>query len=65
MNRKAAVQQSIHSMEMEGFVFSNEDKAIFEKLAKGDISHADVRKIAAEKLKRWQKENPEAFARGI
>ncbi len=61
MNRKEAVQQAIHSMELEGFVFTEEEQSVFEKLANGEISCDDVRKIAAEKLAQWKKEKPEIF----
>lgn len=63
MNRKEAVQGAMASMRMEGFIFTEEEEAMFEKLANGEISHDDVIKIADELIKRWQKESPESFAK--
>lgn len=61
MNRKEAVKSVIASMEMEGFVFTEEELATFEKIKNGEMSSDDLRKLAADKIARWKIECPECF----
>ena len=61
MSRAKAVESAMASMKMEGFIFTDEELAIFEKLANKEISYDDVKKIAVEKIKHWKKENPDFF----
>lgn len=63
MDRAQAVKESMASLRMEGFVFTDEEKILAQKFAKGEISHADVKAFADSKLKQWQKENPESFVK--
>lgn len=65
MKRADAVKQAIQSMEMEGFIFNQDDKEIFKKLADGKIDHEEVRHVAASKIANWKTKNPEAFAKGF
>lgn len=64
MDRKKAVKAAMASMEMEGFNFTPEEKALFDKLAKGEITTDDVKKLAAEKLEKWKQESPQSFVEG-
>lgn len=61
MTRKQSVKYAMHSMELEGFVYTEEEKALFDRLANGEIEPEDIRKFAAEKLAKLRKEKPEAF----
>lgn len=61
MERVKAVKESIASLRMEGFIFTDEELDVLKKLANGEISCNDVKKVADDNLKRWQKENPECF----
>ena len=62
MNRKQAVKEAIASMEMSGFVFTEEELALFNRYAKGEISSDDIKKFADDRLKQLQIEHPEYFA---
>lgn len=61
MQRPNAVKQAMQSMEMEGFIFSQADKNIFQKLASGEIDHEEIRSLAALKIEKWKTESPESF----
>lgn len=61
MNRKEAVKGAIASVEMEGFVFTKEQKDILAKLAKGEINHNDVLNYVKIGVKKLRKEHPEIF----
>jgi hypothetical protein len=61
MDREKAVRGAIRSTEMEGFVFTEMEKADFDKLAKGEISYEDMLKKSDVSLERLKREKPEAF----
>lgn len=61
MDREKAVRGAIRSTEMEGFVFTEKEKADFNKLAKGEISYEEMLKKSDESLERLKREKPEAF----
>ncbi|GMB02271.1 antitoxin VbhA family protein [Pelosinus sp. IPA-1] len=63
MDRKKAVEEAIASLKMEGFVFTEEELALFDRYAKGEISSDDIRKNTYEKIARWKIESPESFAK--
>ena len=50
MTRKKSVENAKKSLELEGFVFTSEEKRILEKIANGKLSPADFRAYAASKL---------------
>ena len=64
MDKAKAVKEVIASMEMEGFVFTEEELAIFEKIEKGEMSSDDLRRLAEAKIAKWKKESPETFSEG-
>jgi len=61
MDNKTAVKRAMASMEMEGFVFTQEEKELFAKLERGEISSDDIRNILFQKVVEWKKINPEHF----
>ena len=63
MDRAKAVEGAMASMRMEGFVYTDEEIILFEKLANGEISHAELRKIFDEQLKNMRKDNPQFFVK--
>jgi len=63
MNKSDSVRYAMHSMELEGFIFTEEDKIMWEKVAKGELSTEDVRKKADEFIKLTREKFPEKFIR--
>jgi uncharacterized membrane protein len=63
MDRAKAVAGAMASMRMEGFVYTDEEIILFDRLAKGEISCDDVRKIADEEVRICKIEHPEYFAK--
>jgi hypothetical protein len=63
MNRKEAVQGAVASVEMEGFVFTKEQKGILERLAKGEINHNDVLNYVKIGVRELRRERPELFVK--
>lgn len=49
-SRRKAVENATKSLEIEGFSFSIEEKRLLEKVAKGELSPADLRTYAANKM---------------
>lgn len=56
MNDREAVRQMMATMRLEGFVYDAESLAIWEKVANGEITTDDVRKMVYEKLDRLKRE---------
>lgn len=62
MKRIKAIQEAIASLEIEGHKFTDEELALFKKVASGELSYEDVINLANEKLELWRKKNPDCFA---
>jgi hypothetical protein len=63
LNREEAVNGAVSSVEMEGFVFTDDQKYFLSKLAKGEISHDDVFIFIQDGIKKLRKERPEIFTK--
>lgn len=50
MDKRQAVESAMASVEMEGFVFTEEEKALFSRYANGEISDAELYRIISDKL---------------
>lgn len=48
--RRNNVESVMKSFELEGFVYTDEEKAVFEKVASGEISFDQARKIFFKQL---------------
>lgn len=46
---------------MEGFIYTEEELAILEKVASGELTTADLRRIAREKVEKLRVEKPWIF----
>jgi hypothetical protein len=64
MKREEAVRNAIKAVEQEGFVFTVEEKAVFERVAKGEISCSQFREQYLTRLEKLKKEHPEMFREG-
>lgn len=63
LSRKESVKYAMHSMELEGYVYTEAEKELFDRLAKGEIEPEDIRKFADEELARLKREKPEVFVK--
>jgi hypothetical protein len=59
-----AVAHARKSLELEGFEFTPEELAMQEKVAKGELTSADILRYADERVNLMRKEHPEFFAGG-
>lgn len=59
MDIKQAVKLAMHSMELEGFIYTDNEKALFARLAKGEITcdylrrYFDSEHVALKASKPW------------
>lgn len=63
MDIKKAVEGAMKSMEMEGFTFTEEEKALFEKVKNGELTTDDILRISDERIAKLRKEKPEIFTK--
>ena len=59
---RTSVEEAIHSTEMEGFVFTPEELADFEKIASGEITVAQSIQNEYKRIEKVYDEHPEKFA---
>ena len=65
MDKKTAVKSAMASMEMEGFIFTLEEKKMFDQLINGEITYSDIDKIILAKIAKWKNESPESFTEEV
>lgn len=65
MDKKRAVKSAMASMEMEGFVYTEEEKSVFDKLGKGEITGGDIREMVAKKVAKLKIDRPECFTNEV
>ncbi|HHT48605.1 MAG TPA: antitoxin VbhA family protein [Firmicutes bacterium] len=51
-------ESAINSAQLEGFVFTQEDLAVFEKIIRGEITEADYIDQFKEEIEHWKKAKP-------
>jgi len=61
MDRARAVNGAMRALEIEGFVFGENEKADFAALATRKISYSGMLKKIDDNLAKLRKEKPEAF----
>ena len=61
ISRAAAVESAMNSMITEGFVFTEEEQAIYDDIAKGDKDLNSVDEYVDNLILKWKKEKPEIF----
>jgi hypothetical protein len=60
-SRRAAVEYALASAKLEGFNFTQDELAEFERLAKGEITTEQLRQKVFDKIKKMKVEHPEWF----
>ena len=61
ISRAAAVESAMNSMITEGFVFTEEEKTLYNDIAKGDKDLNSVDEYVDNLILKWKKEKPEIF----
>ena len=61
ISRATAVRNAMNSMITEGFVFTEEEKALYDDIAKGDKDLNSVDEYVDNLILKWKKEKPEIF----
>lgn len=61
MTRKEAIKRAMSSMMLEGFVYTLEEKEIFEKIGDGELDMDYIDQFVEKKLEQLRKERPEIF----
>ena len=61
ISRADAVRSAMNSMITEGFVFTEEEKALYDDIAKGDKDLNSVDEYVDNLILKWKKEKPEIF----
>ena len=61
ISRTAAVESAMNSMITEGFVFTEEEKTLYNDIAKGDKDLNSVDEYVDNLILKWKKEKPEIF----
>ena len=61
ISRAAAVESAMNSMITEGFVFTEEEKALYDDIAKGNKDLNSVDEYVDNLILKWKKEKPEIF----
>jgi len=64
MDRKQSVKYALNTMEMEGFKFTVEEKAMWDKIATGELPLSAAEKDAAEFDRIMREKYPEKFGNG-
>ena len=61
ISRAAAVESAMNSMITEGFTFTEEEKTLYNDIAKGDKDLNSVDEYVDNLILKWKKEKPEIF----
>lgn len=61
MDHAAAVFHALHEMELEGFVFTAEEKTLWEQIGRGELPLSAARDHAIEFDKRMREKFPHLF----
>lgn len=65
LERKKAVESAIASLEMEGFVFTEDELKQFQKYIKGEIPMEDIIADCKAYVEDLRKKSPDKFVKGI
>lgn len=61
ISRASAVESAMNSMITEGFTFTEEEKTLYNDIAKGDKDLNSVDEYVDNLILKWKKEKPEIF----
>ena len=61
ISRASAIESAMNSMITEGFTFTEEEKTIYNDIAKGDKDLNSVDEYVDNLILKWKKEKPEIF----
>ena len=61
ISRASAIESAINSMITEGFTFTEEEKTLYNDIAKGDKDLNSVDEYVDNLILKWKKEKPEIF----
>ena len=61
ISRADAVRSAMNSMITEGFTFTEEEKTLYNDIAKGDKDLNSVDEYVDKLILKWKKEKPEIF----
>jgi len=61
MNRRKAVENAVGSMETEGYIFDEEEKALLEKIKNGELPLSALSDLAYKRVEQLRKDRPEIF----
>lgn len=64
MNRRESVLNAIRTMELEGFVYTQKEKELWEKIAKGELPLSAANEDARNFDKVMRGRTPENYAQG-
>ena len=60
-SRASAIESAMNSMITEGFTFTEEEKTLYNDIAKGDKDLNSVDEYVDNLILKWKKEKPEIF----
>ena len=61
ISRASAIESAMNSMITEGFTFTEEEKTLYNEIAKGDKDLNSVDEYVDNLILKWKKEKPEIF----
>ena len=61
MDRKKAVESAVSSMEMEGYIFDEEEKSLLEKIKTCELPVSALSDLANKRVEQLRKDRPEIF----
>ena len=61
ISRAAAVESAMNSMITEGFAFTEEEKTLYDDIAKGNKDLNSIDEYVDNLILEWKKEKPEIF----
>ena len=61
ISRASAIESAMNSMITEGFNFTEEEKTLYNEIAKGDKDLNSVDEYVDNLILKWKKEKPEIF----
>ena len=61
ISRASAIESATNSMITEGFTFTEEEKTLYNDIAKGDKDLNSVDEYVDNLILKWKKEKPEIF----
>ena len=61
ISRASAIESAMNSMITEGFTFTEEEKTLYNDIAKGDKDLNSVDEYVDNLILKWKKEKPEIF----